>query len=63
MEIKTKIDPKTGRPILPLDVVDENQELADSAPDSTKDFSKRPDTWKPPLISPEDNDEEHPYSH
>jgi hypothetical protein len=51
-----------GRPKLPVSTVLENQELADMAPDSTKDNSPRPDTWKPPLVSSEEHEQENPYS-
>lgn len=50
-----------GRPTLPLEVVLENEYLANLAPDSTKDSGPRPHTWNPPLISKEDWKDENPY--
>ncbi|KKR71138.1 MAG: hypothetical protein UU12_C0007G0009 [Candidatus Woesebacteria bacterium GW2011_GWA2_40_7b] len=61
-KIYYSIKPKNmGRPILPLETILENEELANMAPDSTKDNSPRPDTWKPPLISAKDWERENPY--
>lgn len=50
-----------GRPILPLETVLENEDMANMAPDSTKDNGPRPDTWKPPLISKDEWEIENPY--
>ena len=49
------------RPVLSLEIVLENQELADMAPDSTKRNEGRPHTWKPPLVTEEDRESENPY--
>jgi hypothetical protein len=61
-EKRSSINPRNiGRPILPLEVVLENEDLANRAPDSTRDNGPRPRTWSPPLISREDWERENPY--
>ena len=61
-KINVSIGPRNiGRPILPLEIVLENMELADRAPDSTTDGGPRPHTWNPPLISQDGWERENPY--
>ncbi len=50
---------KTG---LPLEEVLHNEDLANRAPDSTRDNTPRPHAWKPPLVTKEDYKRENPYS-
>lgn len=50
-----------GRPILPPEIVLENMDLADRAPDSTRDNGRRPQTCNPPLVTREDWESDNPY--
>jgi len=50
-----------GRPVLPIEIVLANQELANCAPDSTKRNEHRPHTWNPPVITKDEYKTENPY--
>jgi len=41
--------------------VEDNRDLADMAPDSTRDNGARPWAWSPPLVSREEHERENPY--
>lgn len=59
--MKKEID-KSGRPILSFQKILENEELADRAPDSTKNNEGRPHTWNPPVITVDEHFIENPYN-
>ena len=61
MESKAFQKPKEKQE-LPLDEILHNEDLANRAPDSTRDNSPRPPAWKPPLVTKEDYKRESPYS-
>ena len=58
-KVPQKLKEKTK---LPLEEVLHNEDLANRAPDSTRDNGPRPPAWKPPLVAKEDYKRENPYS-
>lgn len=57
-----KTEPKTIKNDISPEEVLHNEDLANRAPDSTRDNGRRPWTWNPPLITKEDYQKENPYS-
>ena len=48
--------------LTPEQIVIDNEDLANGAPDSTRDNSPRPQSWSPSVVSKEDFEDENPYS-
>lgn len=61
MENKIAQKPKEKQELL-LDEILYNEDLANRAPDSTRDNGPRPPEWRPPLMTKDDYKRENPYS-